>query len=179
MLGRMMILVSTLLGPTVERQSAHSFHALVGAGDARRQRAGPLSDLQPLGAVGVGFSFGDGGRAQAHRRLIPWMISCGAAAVAAAATLRAMCACSKVCRRRPGPTGKMRFGEYKGALILIERYPFRRRFHRHARHGHLPGREHVVLDIAENMGLIGLALFIGVMVGFFVMVLATLAARAG
>jgi hypothetical protein len=65
---------------------------------------------------------------------------------------------------------QMRFGEYKDALILIERYPlFGVGFTGTPDIDIYLGVSMLYLTIAENMGLIGLAIFVAVMVGFFVM----------
>ena len=64
----------------------------------------------------------------------------------------------------------MRFGEYKDALILIARYPFFG-----VGFTGVPdidiylGVSMLYLIIAENMGLIGLAIFVAILVGFFIM----------
>ena len=66
----------------------------------------------------------------------------------------------------------MRFGEYKDALILIERYPlFGVGFTGTPDMDIYLGVSMFYLIIAENMGLIGLAIFLAVMAGFFVMAL--------
>ena len=66
----------------------------------------------------------------------------------------------------------MRFGEYKDALILIERYPlFGVGFTGTPDMDIYLGVSMLYLIIAENMGVIGLAIFLAVMVGFFVMAL--------
>ena len=63
----------------------------------------------------------------------------------------------------------MRFGEYKDALILIGRYPiFGVGFTGVPDIDIYLGVSMVYLIIAENMGLVGLALFFAVMIGFFV-----------
>lgn len=63
----------------------------------------------------------------------------------------------------------MRFGEYKDALILISRYPvFGVGFTGVPDIDIYLGVSMVYLIIAENMGLVGLALFFAVMIGFFV-----------
>lgn len=65
---------------------------------------------------------------------------------------------------------QMRFGEYKDALILINRYPFFG-----VGFTGVPdidiylGVSMVYLIIAENMGLVGLAIFLLVIIGFFTM----------
>jgi polysaccharide biosynthesis protein PslJ len=67
---------------------------------------------------------------------------------------------------------QMRFGEYKDALILIERYPlFGVGFTGTPDMDIYLGVSMLYLIIAENMGVIGLAIFVAVMVGFFVMAL--------
>lgn len=67
---------------------------------------------------------------------------------------------------------QMRFGEYKDALILIERYPlFGVGFTGTPDIDIYLGVSMLYLIIAENMGVIGLAMFVTVMIGFFVMVL--------
>lgn len=63
---------------------------------------------------------------------------------------------------------QMRFGEYKDALILIERYPlFGVGFTGTPDLDIYLGVSMLYLIIAENMGLIGLSMFLAVMVGFF------------
>jgi hypothetical protein len=65
---------------------------------------------------------------------------------------------------------QMRFGEYKDALILIERYPlFGVGFTGTPDMDIYLGVSMLYLIIAENMGVIGLAMFVAVMIGFFVM----------
>jgi O-antigen ligase len=69
---------------------------------------------------------------------------------------------------------QMRFGEYKDALILVRRYPFFG-----VGFTGVPdidlylGVSMLYLIMAENMGLIGLAVFVAIMIGFFVMVAQT------
>ena len=63
----------------------------------------------------------------------------------------------------------MRFGEYKDALTLIDRYPlFGVGFTGVPDIDLYLGVSMLYLIIASNMGLIGLVLFVAVMVGFFV-----------
>ena len=65
---------------------------------------------------------------------------------------------------------QMRFGEYKDALILIGRYPlFGVGFTGVPDLDIYLGVSMLYLIMAENMGLIGLAFFLLVMIGFFVM----------
>jgi O-antigen ligase len=65
---------------------------------------------------------------------------------------------------------QMRFGEYKDALTLIGRYPiFGVGFTGVPDIDLYLGVSMLYLIIAENMGLIGLVVFIGVMIGYFVM----------
>ncbi|HRW48947.1 MAG TPA: O-antigen ligase family protein [Caldilinea sp.] len=67
---------------------------------------------------------------------------------------------------------QMRFGEYKDALILIERYPlFGVGFTGTPDLDIYLGVSMLYLIIAENMGVIGLVMFAAVMIGFFVMAL--------
>ncbi|MBE2238677.1 MAG: O-antigen ligase family protein [Caldilineaceae bacterium] len=67
---------------------------------------------------------------------------------------------------------QMRFGEYKDALILIERYPlFGVGFTGTPDMDIYLGVSMLYLIIAENMGLIGLVMFVAVMAGFFMMAL--------
>ena len=67
---------------------------------------------------------------------------------------------------------QMRFGEYKDALILINRYPlFGVGFTGVPDIDIYLGVSMLYLIIAENMGLIGLAIFLLVMAGFFMMLL--------
>jgi len=66
---------------------------------------------------------------------------------------------------------QMRFGEYKDALILISRYPiFGVGFTGVPDIDIYLGVSMLYLIIAENMGLVGLVIFLAVMVGFFLMV---------
>ena len=65
---------------------------------------------------------------------------------------------------------QMRFGEYKDALILIGRYPiFGVGFTGVPDIDIYLGVSMLYLIIAENMGLVGLGIFVLVMIGFFVM----------
>ena len=65
---------------------------------------------------------------------------------------------------------QMRFGEYKDALTLIARYPiFGVGFTGVPDIDLYLGVSMLYLIIAENMGLVGLLTFLGVMVGYFVM----------
>jgi O-antigen ligase len=65
---------------------------------------------------------------------------------------------------------QMRFGEYKDALTLIRRYPmFGVGFTGVPDIDLYLGVSMLYLIIAENMGLVGLLAFLGVMVGYFVM----------
>ncbi len=67
---------------------------------------------------------------------------------------------------------QMRFGEYKDALILIGRYPlFGVGFTGTPDIDIYLGVSMLYLIIAENMGIIGLAIFLAIVVGFFIMVL--------
>lgn len=106
-----------------------------------------------------------------YRRLIPWMI------VAALLILLLPVTQGYVERLLEGFSGQdlatqMRFGEYKDALILIERYPlFGVGFTGTPDMDIYLGVSMLYLIIAENMGVIGLAIFLAVMVGFFVMAL--------
>ncbi|GIV77696.1 MAG: O-antigen polymerase [Litorilinea sp.] len=66
---------------------------------------------------------------------------------------------------------QMRFGEYKDALILISRYPlFGVGFTGVPDIDLYLGVSMLYLIMAENMGIIGLGIFLAVMVGFFAMV---------
>lgn len=68
----------------------------------------------------------------------------------------------------------MRFGEYKDALILIGRYPwFGVGFTGVPDIDLYLGVSMLYLIMAENMGIVGLLIFLAAMVGFFVMVLGT------
>lgn len=65
---------------------------------------------------------------------------------------------------------QMRFGEYKDALILINRYPlFGVGFTGVPDIDIYLGVSMLYLTIAQNMGVIGLLIFLAIMVGFFVM----------
>ncbi len=67
---------------------------------------------------------------------------------------------------------QMRFGEYKDALILIRRYPvFGVGFSGVPDIDIYLGVSMFYLTLAENMGIIGLVIFLAVMVGFFSMFL--------
>ena len=73
---------------------------------------------------------------------------------------------------------QMRFGEYKDALILIQRYPvFGVGFSGVPDSDIYLGVSMFYLTVAENMGIVGLVIFLAAMVGFFSMYLA--AWRAG
>ena len=66
----------------------------------------------------------------------------------------------------------MRFGEYKDALILISRYPvFGVGFTGVPDIDLYLGVSMLYLILAENMGIVGLLIFLAAMVGFFVMLL--------
>ena len=104
-----------------------------------------------------------------YRRLIPW-------AVAGAILLLFLPQTQEyVARLFEGFAGEdlatqMRFGEYKDALILIARYPFFG-----VGFTGVPdidiylGVSMLYLIIAENMGIIGLAIFVAILVGYFIM----------
>ena len=63
---------------------------------------------------------------------------------------------------------QMRFGEYKDALILVQRYPlFGVGFVSAPDIDIYLGVSMLYLIVAENMGLVGLAVFLAVLVGFF------------
>ncbi|MEZ4633378.1 MAG: O-antigen ligase family protein [Caldilineaceae bacterium] len=67
---------------------------------------------------------------------------------------------------------QMRFGEYKDALILIQRYPlFGVGFTGVPDIDLYLGVSMLYLIIAQNMGVIGLVTFLAAMIGFFVMLL--------
>ncbi len=69
---------------------------------------------------------------------------------------------------------QMRFGEYKDALTLISRYPlFGVGFTGVPDIDLYLGVSMLYLIIAENMGLIGLLIFLAIMVGFFSMVVSS------
>jgi hypothetical protein len=66
---------------------------------------------------------------------------------------------------------QMRFGEYKDALILVSRYPlFGVGFTGVPDIDLYLGVSMLYLIMAENMGILGLAVFVAIMAGFFVMV---------
>jgi len=106
-----------------------------------------------------------------YRRLIPLSIAAGLLLLLLPITQEYMA------RLLEGFVGQdlatqMRFGEYKDALILIERYPlFGVGFTGTPDMDIYLGVSMLYLIIAENMGVIGLAMFVAVMVGFFVMAL--------
>ena len=105
-----------------------------------------------------------------YRRLIPLAIMAGILLLLLPITQE------YVARLLEGLAGQdlatqMRFGEYKDALILIERYPlFGVGFTGTPDLDIYLGVSMLYLIIAENMGIIGLALFAAVMIGFFSMV---------
>jgi len=67
---------------------------------------------------------------------------------------------------------QMRFGEYKDALVLISRYPlFGVGFTGVPDIDLYLGVSMLYLILAENMGIVGLALFVWTMIGFFVLAL--------
>ncbi len=67
---------------------------------------------------------------------------------------------------------QMRFGEYKDALILINRYPlFGVGFTGVPDIDIYLGVSMLYLTIAQNMGVIGLLIFVAIMVGFFAMMM--------
>lgn len=67
---------------------------------------------------------------------------------------------------------QMRFGEYKDALILVRRYPlFGVGFVSAPDIDLYLGVSMLYLIVAENMGLVGLTLFLALMVGFFITML--------
>ena len=106
-----------------------------------------------------------------YRRLIPLAIGAGLLLLLLPITQEYMA------RLLEGFAGQdlatqMRFGEYKDALILIERYPlFGVGFTGTPDLDIYLGVSMLYLIIAENMGVIGLAMFAAVMIGFFVMAL--------
>ena len=106
-----------------------------------------------------------------YRRLIPLAIGAGLLLLLLPITQE------YVARLLEGFSGQdlatqMRFGEYKDALILIERYPlFGVGFTGTPDLDIYLGVSMLYLIIAENMGVIGLLMFVAVMVGFFVMAL--------
>lgn len=106
-----------------------------------------------------------------YRRLIPMAIIAGLLLLLLPITQ------AYVARLLEGFAGQdlatqMRFGEYKDALILIERYPlFGVGFTGTPDLDIYLGVSMLYLIIAENMGIIGLAMFAAVMIGFFGMVL--------
>ncbi len=169
-LGGMMILVTALLGPQLVAKcrlfprwlTAVMLGTAVLALYLTYSRSALLGLAAALAMVAV----------LKYRRLIPWMI--------AGALLLLLLPITQdyVARLLEGFTGadlatQMRFGEYKDALILIERYPlFGVGFTGTPDMDIYLGVSMLYLIIAENMGLIGLAMFIGVMVGFFGMALA-------
>lgn len=168
-LGGMMILVTALLGPQlVARRSLFprwlTFVMLATAVLAlylTYSRSALLGLASALGLVAV----------LKYRRLIPWMIAGALLLLLLPATQ------GYVARLLEGFAGEdlatqMRFGEYKDALILIGRYPlFGVGFTGTPDMDIYLGVSMLYLIIAENMGLIGLAMFAVVMVGFFVMAL--------
>jgi hypothetical protein len=170
-LGGMMILVTALLGPQlVARRKLFptwlTFIMLATAVLAlylTYSRSALLGLASALAMVAV----------LKYRRLIPWLIGGGLLLLLLPATQ------GYVARLLEGFAGEdlatqMRFGEYKDALILIERYPlFGVGFTGTPDMDIYLGVSMLYLIIAENMGLIGLAMFIGVTVGFLVMAFRT------
>lgn len=106
-----------------------------------------------------------------YRRLIPYAV------VAALLLLLLPVTQEYVARLFAGIAGEdlatqMRFGEYKDALILIGRYPlFGVGFTGVPDLDVYLGVSMLYLIMAENMGVIGLAVFAAIMVGFFWLVL--------
>jgi hypothetical protein len=166
-LGGMMILATALLGPQLVAQRALfprwlTFIMLATAVVAlyltysRSALLGLASALAMLAIL-------------KYRRLIPWMIG------GALLLLLLPVTQGYVARLLEGFAGEdlatqMRFGEYKDALILIGRYPlFGVGFTGTPDMDIYLGVSMLYLIMAENMGLVGLAVFIGVMAGFFVM----------
>jgi len=105
-----------------------------------------------------------------YRRLIPWFVVAGLLLLLLPMTQ------DYVARLLEGFAGQdlatqMRFGEYKDALILIGRYPlFGVGFTGTPDMDIYLGVSMLYLIMAENMGLVGLAIFVAVMIGFFIMV---------
>ena len=158
-LGGMMILVTALLGPQLVAKRALFPRWLVGSmllvsllalylTYSRSALLGLASALLLLAVL-------------KYRRLIPWMIGAALLLLLLPATQ------GYVARLLEGFAGEdmatqMRFGEYKDALILIERYPlFGVGFTGTPDMDIYLGVSMVYLIIAENMGLIGLAMFVG------------------
>ncbi len=105
-----------------------------------------------------------------YRRLLPWAVAAGLLLLVLPVTQE------YVARLWEGFGGQdlatqMRFGEYKDALILIERYPlFGVGFTGVPDLDLYLGVSMLYLILAENMGLVGLAIFIAIIIGFFIMV---------
>ena len=103
-----------------------------------------------------------------YRRLIPIALVTGVLLLFLPATQE------YVARLLEGFTGQdlatqMRFGEYKDALILIERYPiFGVGFTGTPDLDIYLGVSMLYLTVPQNMGLVGLAIFVAVFVAFFV-----------
>ena len=105
-----------------------------------------------------------------YRRLIPLVLAAGLLLLLLPMTQ------DYVARLLEGFAGQdlatqMRFGEYKDALILINRYPlFGVGFTGTPDIDIYLGVSMLYLTMAENMGVIGLAIFIAIMASFFIMV---------
>jgi len=108
-----------------------------------------------------------------YRRLIPLALAGGLLLLFLPATQE------YVARLLEGFTGQdlatqMRFGEYKDALVLIERYPiFGVGFTGTPDLDIYLGVSMLYLTIPQNMGLVGLAIFLAVFAGFFLWMLRT------
>ena len=169
-LGGMMILVTALLAPQLVAKRTLfprwlTVVMLVTAGIAL------YLTYSRSALLGLAAAVAHVGGAEVSPLLIPWMI------VAACCILVLPVTQGYVERLLEGFSGQdlatqMRFGEYKDALILIERYPlFGVGFTGTPDMDIYLGVSMLYLIIAENMGVIGLAIFLAVMVGFFVMAL--------
>ncbi|MBK8047321.1 MAG: O-antigen ligase family protein [Anaerolineales bacterium] len=108
-----------------------------------------------------------------YRKLIPYALVAGALLLLLPVTQ------DYVARLLEGLAGQdqatlMRFGEYKDAIILVNRYPlFGVGFTGVPDLDIYLGVSMLYLIMAENMGIIGLAVFIAVMIGFFILVFST------
>jgi polysaccharide biosynthesis protein PslJ len=167
-LGGMMILVAALVAPQLVAQERVlprwlAFVMLATAGLAlylTYSRSALLGLASAVGLVAV----------LKYRRLIPWAVAAGLLLLLLPMTQE------YVARLFAGFAGEdqatqMRFGEYKDALILVERYPlFGVGFTGTPDLDIYLGVSMLYLIMAENMGLIGLGIFLALMIGFFVMV---------
>jgi len=170
-LGGMMILASALLLPQVAAKDTvfPRWIIVVMLGAAVMALYLTYSRSALLGLVAAGGLLA----LLKYRRLIPVALVTGALLLFLPATQE------YVARLLEGFAGQdlatqMRFGEYKDALILIERYPiFGVGFTGTPDLDIYLGVSMLYLTIPQNMGLVGLAIFLAVFAGFFLWMLRT------